>query len=145
MVGNATENLEPAFALIGPNAVPISVGDSNNAKTGTQRFHLEGGLLRTRLVIVCGRVRLEPSKRTGAGITKGSSHPAGAEFDAAEDSRNHEQPFEIAGAKHFEEFHTGPADLAVIPCLLHDPPVIVPHPARPTVVTRLVVFLFSFC
>ena len=82
-------------------------------------------------------------ERTEGGITKGAADAARTELDATKNSRNDEQSLEIMLSEKLQELHPGPADLAVVPRLLHHSPVLVPHPARPAVVAGLVVGLFA--
>ena len=82
-------------------------------------------------------------ERSEGCVAEGAANTTGTELDAAKNSRNDEQSLEIVLPQQFEELHSRPADLAIVPRLLSDLPVFVPHPARPTVVTRFVVLLFA--
>ena len=80
---------------------------------------------------------------TESGIAEGTADTAGAKLDASEYPRHDEQTLEFVLPQELEELHSGSTDLAVVPRLLDDLPVYVPHPARPTVVTGLVVLLLA--
>ena len=83
-------------------------------------------------------------ERSEGGIAEGAADATGAKLDASEYPRHDEQTLEFVLPQELEELHSGSTDLAVVPRLLDDLSVYVPHPARPTVVTGLVVALFAF-
>jgi hypothetical protein len=85
-------------------------------------------------------IRIE---RAAGGIAEGAADAAWAELDATEKARNDEQPLELSPPQKFQKLHPRPADLAVVPSLLDQLTVFVSHPARPAVVTGLVVLLFA--
>ena len=78
-----------------------------------------------------------------SGIAEGAADTAWTELDAPEYPRHDEQTLEFVLPQELEELHSGSTDLAVVPRLLDDLSVYVPHPARPAVVTGLVVLLFA--
>ena len=68
----------------------------------------------------------------------------GAELDPAEKARDDDDALEICAAQQLEQFHPRTTDLAVVACLLDQTVVLVPNPARPTVVTSFPVLGAAF-
>ena len=77
------------------------------------------------------------------GIAEGSADAARTELDTAEDPRNDQQSLEIVLSEKLQKLHPRPANLTIVPRLLHDLPVFVPHTAGPAVVAGLVVPLLA--